>query len=60
VAGVVFGAVLVAGIASLVVAWFSHSHRPPVDPLEEADRRIDELEHSLRRMQETFGEVISV
>jgi hypothetical protein len=49
---------LITGLSALALALLSHRRRPPVDPLKEADRRIDELENSLRRLEDTFGQVI--
>ena len=60
VAAIVTGAVLLTGLAALAMALFTHRHRLPVDPLAEADRRITKLEDSLRRLQDTFGQVVSV
>ena len=60
VTAIVTGVVLLAGLLALALAWLTRRRPLPVDPLEETDRRIDELEDSLRRLQETFGQVVSV
>lgn len=54
-AGIMTGALVVAGIAA--VAWFLLSRRLDleIDPLAEADRRISELEESLQRLQHSVN-----
>jgi HAMP domain-containing protein len=58
VAVIVTGVFVVTGLAALAVAWCTRRRPLPIDPLEEADRRIDELENTLRRLQDTFGQVV--
>jgi hypothetical protein len=60
VAHVVTGVLVVAGVAAL--AWALLSSRRDgvrVDPLTEADRRINALEDSLRHLHDTFGQAIN-
>lgn len=55
VASVLTCVLTVVGIVAIGCALFSRMQRENVDPLSEADRRIDELEQSLHRLQETYG-----
>ncbi|MHB9134750.1 MAG: hypothetical protein ACYDBB_27080 [Armatimonadota bacterium] len=48
------GGIIVAGVAALVWALHSLHHTRNVDPLTESDRRINELEDSLQRLQDSF------
>jgi len=55
------GVIFAAGIAALVVvALTRHRRREVLDPLTEADRRIDALEESLRHLQDSFGQAVGV
>lgn len=61
VAAIVTGIVLLAGVtAACTYAWFTHRKKLAIDPLEEADRRIDELENSLHRLHNTFTEAVGI
>ena len=55
----VTGALVLAGLAA--VLWLAASRRdsPTVDPQAEIDRRIDDLEQSLSRLQDVFGQPAS-
>ena len=51
----VTGALAIIGIAAIGWALVSRMRRENIDPLSEADRRINELEHSLHRLQDTYS-----
>ena len=55
----VTGALVLAGLAA--VLWLAASRRAVtiVDPQAEIDRRIDDLEQSLSRLQDVFGQAAS-
>ena len=57
-ASIVTGALVVVGLAA--VLWMVVSRRTisDLDPQAEIDRRINDLEHSLSRLQEVFGQAI--
>lgn len=55
---VVTGALAIAGVAALVWVAFSRRGARTFDPLLEADKRINELENSLQRLQDNFGHAI--
>lgn len=57
IAEIVAGTLLVAGLATV---WWMVSRRATrvVDPQVEIDRRIDDLENSLSRLQDVFGHAI--
>ncbi len=57
---VVTGVLVAAGVAALVWVALSRRHAEEVDPLTEADRRIDALEDSLRRLHDSFGQAVGV
>lgn len=53
------GTVLAAGAAALVwMVLAHHAAHEEIDPLSEADRRIEALEDSLRHLQESFGQTV--
>lgn len=58
VLGAVTGALALVGLAA--ITWFVLSRRygATTDPLSEADRRINELEASLHRLQDTFNQAV--
>jgi hypothetical protein len=49
------GLLVVAGVAALFWYLAARADQEDVDPQAETDRRIDELEGSLRRLRETFS-----
>jgi len=57
IAEIAAGALLVAGLAAV---WWMVSRRaaPEVDPQVEIDRRINDLESSLTRLQDVFGQAV--
>ncbi|HEX2949660.1 MAG TPA: hypothetical protein VHV83_08845 [Armatimonadota bacterium] len=58
IAQVVTGVVVVAGVAAFTLAMLSRHAKRNLDPLVEADRRIDELEESLRHLQDSFCQAV--
>lgn len=54
----VTGALVLASLAGLAWVILTHSTSPTVDPLTEADRRINELEDSLQRIQNSIGQAV--
>lgn len=53
---IVTGIVLLAGVtAACTYAWISRRKQLVVDPLQEADRLISELENSFQRLHEAVG-----
>jgi hypothetical protein len=52
--------VVAAGVAAIAYTYLSRrkSAQFAADPFAESDRRIDELEASLRRLQETFTQAV--
>lgn len=58
VAQIVTGTLLVAGVAALVWALSRHSTSAIIDPQAEIDKRINNLEDSLSRLQDVFGHAI--
>jgi hypothetical protein len=57
---IITGVAIAAGVATLVWAVFNRRRREELDPLSEADRRINALESSLRRLEDSFGQAIGV
>lgn len=50
----------IAGVIAIVWTLFGRRNGSRmVDPLAEADKRIDDLERSLNRLQDTFSHIIS-
>jgi hypothetical protein len=58
VAPIVVGVLAAIGIAALVWAVVAHKIGEATDPLDEADRRIRDLENSLVRLQETIAHTV--
>ena len=57
VAQVVTGTLVISGFAALV--WMmSRHHTSTIDPQTEIDKRINDLEDSLSRLQDVFGSAI--
>lgn len=54
------GVVVLAGIAAFAWAMFSRRKVNDPDPLTETDQRIDALEDSLHRLQDTFRQAVGV
>lgn len=57
---VVAGVLVVAGVATLTWKLLARQRDIVVDPLAEADRRIDMLEESLRHLQDNFSQAVGV
>lgn len=53
----VAGALLVAGFAAVVWMLSRRGSSSP-DPVAEIDRRINDLEHSLSRLKDVFGDAV--
>ena len=60
VAHAMTGSLTLLGLAVLVWLVFARRNPAQVDPLTEADRRIDALEDSLRRLQDTVTQRVGV
>ena len=57
IAQIVTGTLFIAGVAALV--WIvSHHTKSTPDPQAEIDRRINDLEDSLSRLQDVFGHAL--
>jgi hypothetical protein len=52
-AGWLLGALALVGIAAVAVALL-RGHEEDADPMDEVERRIASVEHSLHRLQDTF------
>lgn len=58
--GIIVVTSVLAVIGVVTVVWALLMRRGLVkDPLAEADKRIDDLERSLSRLQETFSNIVS-
>lgn len=55
-AGIIAGAALVVGVVVAATLLLKRHAEVTLDPLEETDRRITELEQSLRRLHDNFGQ----
>jgi len=57
--GIATGVLAVVSVAALLWAVYRRHGSRTLDPMTEVDKRIDELEHSLTRLQSVFGHAIS-
>jgi len=55
---VLVGTVVAVGVAAAIWTILRRRGNNSIDPLTEADRRINELESSLHRLQDNFSRIV--